>query len=354
MNPKLIIGGFATAVAGAGIALAASWGGEDSTPAETLTQPLTSPPATASPTDLADPWKDVPPLHSSKYPLWDIQLDAARQLGAEPLNVRLVSLHVTTWDGCIGVRAIGGACTAQAISGYVAIFDAPGKRVTYHVGGYQWVGPVDGIRADVSDGFRFDSERAVDVNAILADYVRREHALRLGIEPAAVTIENIIPTTFFNRCLGFSVPPPGTNENCDLDTGERFPGAFVALSSGDGREWYSVSTAGTVWLDRSRGTGRQQPSMNVGEIQYRMRQDLAQRRGVALEAVSMVSYRDVTWGDSCLGARKPGEVCVPGAVRGFVARLQAVGEDEEYHGTAADFVDAWAGGRELSAPTFDP
>jgi len=61
---------------------------------------------------------------------------------------------------------------------------------------------------------------------------------------------------------------------------------------------YNVSTRGIVWIDFSRGTGTQQPSMNVGDVQQLMREDLARRRGVSSDAVTVVSYRAVTWRDS--------------------------------------------------------
>ena len=268
--------------------------------------------------------------------------------------MRLVELRRTVFDGCLGVKTPATACTAQASPGYIALFDAGGKEARYHVAGYRWVGPLDPAKGGVDDGVHLDFEREVELNAPLADYARRELALRLHLELDAVVTNHIIPTTFFNRCLGYSTARPGTNDPCLADDGERIPGAFVGLRAAGNQYDYNVSTRGIVWIDFSRGTGTQQPSMNVGEVQQLMREDLARRRGVSPDAVTMISYRPVTWRDGCLGASKPGQACDATPVRGFLARLQANGEDEEYHGAGMDFIDAWAGGPEPDVASGGP
>lgn len=352
---RVVAGGCAVALLAIGVALTVVFLRADDDARETAAE-IEPPTAQASPT-LA-PTEPAPLRgNSSKQPLWDIRLDAAspRRFDVDPLDVRLVELRPTTFDGCLGVRTAREACTAQAVSGYIAIFDVGGKQATYHVGDYQWVGPLDPGKGQLIDDGRFlDGVPPMDLNGILADYARRELALRLKVDLASVVTIHIIPTTFFDRCLGFSEPPPGSGVVCGVDLGERIPGDFVGLQAAGTQYDYNVSPRGVVWIDFSRGTGTQQPSMNVGDVQQLMREDLARRRGTSVEAVTIVSYRAVTWRDGCLGASKPGDVCGGAPVRGFLARLQAGGEDEEYHGAGMSFVDAWAGGLNLSQPTFDP
>lgn len=293
---------------------------------------------------------------TSSHPLWEARLDAAsaRRFNVDPLEVRLVELHHAGWDGCLGVHTPGRACAALFVGGYVAVFDVRGKQATYHIGGSQWVGPVDAIKADVDDGSPVPPELRADFNGILARYVRPELALRRGVTEADATVLSIVPATFVNSCLGYTEAPPGGSDPCTKAAGDPIPGAFVALELAGIEYGYNVSIRGVVLVDLAKGTRTQFPPADVAARQLRMREDLANRLGVPLGRVSVASYQEVTWPNGCLGVLKPGEVCTQALVPGFLARLEAEGKQYEYHGAGGAFVAAFAGGVTVTGPIFGP
>ncbi len=74
-------------------------------------------------------------------------------------------------------------------------------------------------------------------------------------------------------------------------------------------------------------------------VQRDMRQDLAGRLGVDVETVSIQSFEDVTWPDSCMGVHYPYATCLAALTDGFVAILSdGRGQTYVYHGSRLDFV----------------
>lgn len=59
--------------------------------------------------------------------------------------------------------------------------------------------------------------------------------------------------------------------------------------------------------------------------------DLAQRRGVAEEAVSVTSVEAVTWSDGSLGCAEKGSAYTQALVEGTRIRLRVADSDYEYH-----------------------
>jgi len=290
---------------------------------------------------------------TSTHPLWEARLDAAspRRFNVDPLEVRLVELRHAGWDGCLGVHTPGRACAEFFVGGYVAVFEVRGKQATYHIGGSQWVGPVDAIKAQVDDGSPVPPELRADFNGILASYVRQELALRRGVNEADVTVLSIVPATFGDGCLGYSVVPIGSSEPCAKIAGP-VPGAFVALELGRDEYGYNVGTRGVMLVDTTKGRRTQGPAVDLATVQLRMREDLANRLRVPLTRVSVASYREVTWPDGCLGVSKPGGVCTQALVPGFLAWLEADGKQYEYHGAGNAFVAAF--GVTVTGPIFGP
>ena len=71
-----------------------------------------------------------------------------------------------------------------------------------------------------------------------------------------------------------------------------------------------------------------------------MQDDLATRLHVSVGAIEVVSYREVTWPDACLGVTRHGTVCGQILVPGFLATLTADGRLYRYHGSGNSFVAA--------------
>jgi hypothetical protein len=289
----------------------------------------------------------------SADPLWETRINAAspRRFNVDPLEMRLVELRHAGWDGCLGVNGPGRGCSELFVGGYVAVFEVQGKQAIYHIGGSEWIGPVAPDKAQVDDGSPVPPELRADFNGILASYVRQELALRRGVTEGDVTVLSIVPATFADGCLGYSVVPIGSSEPCATTAGP-VPGAFVALELGRDEYDYNVGTRGVVLVDTAKGRRTQGPVADVAAVQLRMREDLAGRLKLPLGRVSVASYRDVTWPDGCLGVSKPGDVCAQALVPGFLARLEADGKQYEYHGAGGSFVAAF--GVTVTGPIFGP
>jgi hypothetical protein len=67
------------------------------------------------------------------------------------------------------------------------------------------------------------------------------------------------------------------------------------------------------------------------EVVEAARADLAQRNGVALEAVSVVRAREVDWPDSALGCPEEGMAYTQAVVSGYQVILQIDGRVFDYH-----------------------
>lgn len=263
------------------------------------------------------------------------RLDAAKQAGVEPLSVDLRELRYAGWDGCLGVREPGRACAELFVGGYIARFDAAGQALRYHLADDRFVGPVDPAKAD--DGSPVPAELQTDFGAVLAAYVREEHALRAKVPATEVAVNSIESRVFFDTCLEVNLPGQARCPEA------RIPGYMIILAvPGDTFAYYNAApTHGVRFVDRALGIVTGQPSMNIHEVQIAMREDLAKRLNVPVAQISVVSFREVTWPDGCLGLGRPGQACTQALVPGFLAELSdPTGKVHRYHGAGNEFVPA--------------
>ena len=88
------------------------------------------------------------------------------------------------------------------------------------------------------------------------------------------------------------------------------------------------------------GNGANGPGADDSQtVQRDMRRDLAGRLGVEIEKVSIQSFENETWPDSCMGVHYPYATCLAALTDGFVAILSdAEGQTYVYHGSRLDFV----------------
>ncbi len=288
----------------------------------------------------------APPQLPSEFPLHDARLDLARRLGLEPVDVRLRELSPAGWDGCLGVAEPGTACTEQFIAGYIAWFEANGEQYRYHIGGSRFVA-ASFTDAPVSDGSPVPPEMMPDFNAILAEYVARDLALRLATGRDEVRIAAIVPTTFPDLCLGF---PESLDTACAQAIAE---GAIVLLEHGaTPYRYHVVASAGVRATNFESGVITVEPDPDTYAVQQAMRQDLAARLGVDPGSVQVASFRLVTWRDGCLGVHRPGEACTQALVDGFLAELAGPdGRLYRYHGAGSHFI---AASFETDATISDP
>ncbi|MCK6563960.1 MAG: hypothetical protein L6Q80_04305 [Dehalococcoidia bacterium] len=252
----------------------------------------------------------APPSVSDRSLLHEARLDAAgaRRLNTGPLNVELVSLR-------------------QAGMG-------------------KFVGPVDPAMSAVSDGSPVPPEMETDFNAVLALYTRHDFTLRTRQNVAAIVVRAIVPVAFPNACAGWERPGVACDQVIT-------PGAIVLLSTpGDKTYRYHVSGNGIIATDFTPGRATVEPEPAPIDLQQRLREDLAGRTGVAIEKVSLYSFREVTWPNGCLGIERPGAVCTQALVDGFLATLSDdTGKEYRYHGADDRFIAAsFEQGATLSGP----
>lgn len=290
----------------------------------------------------------APPSVSDRSLLHEARLDAAgaRRLNTGPLNVELVSLRQAGWDGCLGVTVAGTACPELFVAGYIAVFRSGSREARYHIGMGKFVGPVDPAMSAVSDGSPVPPEMETDFNAVLALYTRHDFTLRTRQNVAAIVVRAIVPVAFPNACAGWERPGVACDQVIT-------PGAIVLLSTpGDKTYRYHVSGNGIIATDFTPGRATVEPEPAPIDLQQRLREDLAGRTGVAIEKVSLYSFREVTWPNGCLGIERPGAVCTQALVDGFLATLSdGTGKEYRYHGADDRFIAAsFEQGATLSGP----
>jgi hypothetical protein len=241
-------------------------------------------------------------------------LDAAGKLSVDAFKVELKSLKEAGWDGCMGVKEPGKACSQLFAAGYIAIFEGAGKQLRYHIVGDKWVGPVDPAKAD--DGSPVANEIAVDLLEVLARYARHDWSLRTRVDPASILIEAVVPATADPNAID----------------------SFARMTVKNATQWYRVSLSGIAQV---RPPDTLPPSAPTAEgLEQAIRQDLATRGNGYLSDVSVLSYRLVTWPNGCLGIEKPGQSCAPGLVPGFLVSVAASGDVYRYHGANGEFTNA--------------
>lgn len=92
-------------------------------------------------------------------------------------------------------------------------------------------------------------------------------------------------------------------------------------------------------FDGNNGATNDNGTDSSQTVQQAMRRDLARRLGVDVEKVSIGSFEDVTWPNSCMGVYYPNATCLAALTEGFVAVLSdGKGNSYVYHGSQMDFV----------------
>jgi hypothetical protein len=283
---------------------------------------------------------------SGAVPLHDARLDLADRLDIAPLEIDLVSIRSAGFDGCLGVREPDTACTDQFIGGYIAMYEANGQQYRYHFGGERFVYADPAKQID--DGLDVEPELAPDLNRQLAGHAREDLDLRVVSDVRDAVVTAILPGQFPDGCMGFV---PADVDACDAVIVE---GAVVFLLGGDGNTYrYHVGGNGVIATDFEDGEITFEANPAVRVQQQLMREDLARRLSVPTEQVGVLSYREVTWPDGCLGVYLPDALCSQALVEGSLAILTGPdGKEYRYHASEqGSFV---AASFEASARVEDP
>lgn len=128
--------------------------------------------------------------------------------------------------------------------------------------------------------------------------------------------------------------------------------AMAGCSAQDGESPITPSDSASSPPNTTAATVPQPTASPSPDLERRMREDLAGRLGVAPAALSLDSFRKVTWASGCLGITRPGQVCSQMLVPGFLAIWRdASGNTYRYHGSGESFIAAsFEPGATLSEP----
>ena len=228
-------------------------------------------------------------------PLAAARRDAANRLGVSTASVALASLQAAGWDGCLGVIVTGQPCSQLFVAGEVAMFEGGGEQLRYHIAGSRVVGPVDPAHA--SNGSPVPADDSPDLVAALSAYAAADFAVASKLDPKAVTVVAVWPD---------AAPAAG---------------ALARIRDSAGNEAVYVLAPATGIARQDVTDALAQPPPAVASLELAMRQQLAQKLGVEVSSISILSYHSQTWPNGCAGLKQPGVVCAQVVTPGFEARL---------------------------------
>jgi hypothetical protein len=307
---------------------------DDIAPEPTSTPAVEPSPTNGSNNDL--PVDSTPPpagpQQAEGEPIVDARHDLAERLGIDVSVINLISLRHAGFNGCLGVALPQMACTDQFIGGYIAIFGVEGEEYRYHFGGGLFVatGFVEG--AQIEDGLEVEPELQYDFNRALAAYAKDDLATRLGIDAGGIVTTAVVPVIFPDGCHGFTRPEA-------ICLAARVSGLVVFFQADGAAYRYHLSTQAMVATDFDDGIVQEVEDAAVVAVQEAMRADLAERLGVTAAEIGIITYRDVTWANACLGVARPDTTCALVLTPGFVAELLGSdGNVYRYHGAGDQFI----------------
>ena len=123
-------------------------------------------------------------------------------------------------------------------------------------------------------------------------------------------------------------------------------GALFAACGGDGKDTASNEIPAVLQTARAGGatslpSGRPLPgNLPQADLEQLLKDDLAQRLKLAITALSVRAFCQVTWPDGSIGVAKPGSAYTQALIPGFLAVLSAGGKEYRYHGTPDGYIAA--------------
>ena len=163
--------------------------------------------------------------------------------------------------------------------------------------------------------------------------VREDLAGRLNIAAQGIKLASVEGVEWRNTSLG--CPQPGMMYAQVIT-----PGFRVTLEAEGQTYDYHTNQSDHVILCQTGGVGSGAvvPPAGAEDIIRLARQDLAQRAGVAFEAIQLLSVEAVQWPDASLGCPQPGMMYAQVVTPGFRLVLEAEGTQFNYHADTSRFV----------------
>jgi hypothetical protein len=158
-------------------------------------------------------------------------------------------------------------------------------------------------------------------------------AQRLGLEPDQIRVVSVQAVEWSDTSLG--CPQPGMMYAQVIT-----PGFRVTLEAEGQTYDYHTNQSDHVILCQTggAGSGAITPPAGAEDTIRLVRQDLAQRAGVAPEAIQLLSVEAVQWPDASLGCPQPGMMYAQVVTPGFRLVLEAEGTQFNYHADTSRFV----------------
>lgn len=232
----------------------------------------------------------------------------AAQLGIAADGIAVVSVEPVEWpDACLGLPQADEMCAQVITPGYRIVLEAPGGRYTAHT--------------DQAGGrVRLTPTQPTSPLPEAASAAAQMLAGQLGLPLSAVRLISMVEVVWRDGCLDLARP----DEMCTLAL---VPGYRIVLEA-DGRQY-------VFHTDRSGGQVRMATALMPVEewprAALRARMALAEKLGLAPEAVRIITAEAVDWPDACLGIYLPDEGCAQVLTPGFKVILEANGVRYEYH-----------------------
>ncbi len=251
----------------------------------------------------------APPATSTPWPaLVQAQAALAAQLGIAAEAIVLVAAEPVEWpDACLGLAQAGEMCAQVITPGYRMVLAADGKHYTVHTdqtGGQVRLAPT-GIVSELP-------EAAAAAAQMLAE--------RLGIPLDAIRLIAMEEVEWRNGCLELA----GPDEMCTLAL---VPGYRIVLEAAGQQYVFHTNRSGS----QVRMAAAPIPEKEWPRAALRARNALAEKLGLAPEAVRIISAEATDWPDACLGIYLPDEGCAQVLTPGFKVILEANGIRYEYH-----------------------
>ncbi len=232
----------------------------------------------------------------------------AAQLGIAADEIAVVSVEPVEWpDACLGLPQADEMCAQVITPGYRIVLEANGQRYTAHTdqtGGRVRLAPIA------------QASPLPEAAAAAAQVLARQ----LGIPPSAVRLISMVEVVWRDGCLDLAKP----DEMCTLAL---VPGYRIVLEA-DGRQYvFHTNRSGS----QVRMATALIPAEEWPRAALRARTALAEKLGLAPEAVRIITAEAMDWPDACLGIYLPDEGCAQVLTPGFKVILEANGVRYEYH-----------------------
>jgi hypothetical protein len=273
-------------------------------------QPAGAEPGAAEPTVAAT--ADAPTTDPAAAIIAAARAHLAAELGFADSEIAVVSAEPAEFsDACLGLGGPAESCLQVMTPGWLVLLDAAGQTYELHT---------DTTGAQVRLAAEGSGEPS-DPDAATAAAVAAL-ATELGVAEDEIEVVSLEGADYTDSCLGLGGPEESCLQVITL-------GWLIQLAAGG--QTYEAHTDGTGQQVRIAGLDGGGPAGAVDAITASAVAVLADRLGVAPDAITVVSAEETEFSDGCLGLGGPEESCLQAITPGWLVVLSADGQEYEAH-----------------------